>query len=379
MSRTPGGLAALGLALAVLCAGCDSIRPAGPSGGGFRPSGPAQAAEHDAQALERELDAQLGELTAYITDQERAACLDIWRDLRPLHQARIERGEYAKGEYEQRLVRRLNRLYESYTVTYLNPDDEDFGYENPRERVLASYAVSPGGALTPERGNRDLTGTDWAEPDFFALWQSMLDLLPEGAFDDFGRLTVFTDGPDETMAYVYALDDKGSRWEIALDPADSGDGEIFTETVLHEYFHYLSLNDRQVTYTTRQTVDTYNEAGMVSHPGSYLDDFYQRYWKDYLDDCLACPGDTYNFFLRHYDDFIDPYASTDPSEDICESFTFFVLRPKPVDVEDVWEEKLEFFYEYPELTEFRQFVRASLDLAEDEYYESDYYAEDAAA
>ena len=70
------------------------------------------------------------------------------------------------------------------------------------------------------------------------------------------------------LAYVTASDYRGSTWEIAVDPADAEDEGWFTETVLHEYCHYLTLNDEQVTYTDRQTTDTYNEAGMVSAPGS---------------------------------------------------------------------------------------------------------------
>ena len=369
MSRPGVRLAGLGLAL-VLLAGCDSIPGAAqaPGAGGFRPAG--QGGERTSE-MDRELDAQLGLLTDYITEEEREACMAVWETLRPIREARLEKGAYEKSEYELRLLRRLNRLYEDYTVQYLNPGGEDFGYEDPPQKLLAEYAIQPDGSLEPSRDNRDLTGTGYTEADFHAFWSDMLDLLPEGAFSDFTRLTLFTDGEAETMAYVYALDAKGTRWEIALDPADSGDGEMFTETVLHEYCHYLTLNAQQVDYTSKQTADTYNEYGMVSRAGSYIDDFYKAYWWDYLDDCLACPGDTWNFFLRHYDDFIDPYASTDPSEDICESFTFFVLRPRPVDVEDVWEEKLEFFYDYPELVEFRQSVRDSLGLDEDDYFEDE--------
>ena len=155
-----------------------------------------------------------------------------------------------------------------------------------------------------------------------------------------------------------------------MDPADAEDREYFVETVLHEYFHYLSLNDTQVIYTSEQTLDTYNEPGMVTLADSYLNDFYQEFWTGYLDDCLAC-DDTYNFFLRHCDDFITPYASTDPSEDICESFAFFVLRPRDFRAdEDVWSRKLDFFYQYPQLVAFREEVRGNLELAWGEYFES---------
>ena len=87
-------------------------------------------------------------------------------------------------------------------------------------------------------------------------------------------------------------------------------------------------------------METYCEAGMVSREGSYLDDFCQRFWTGYLDDRLA-DLDSYNFFLRHEEDFVSSYASTDPSEDISESFAFFVLWDVP-ESEAVWAEKLRF-------------------------------------
>lgn len=81
-------------------------------------------------------------------------------------------------------------------------------------------------------------------------------------------------------------------------------------------------------------METYCEAGMVSREGSYLDDFCQQFWTGYLDDRLA-DLDSYNFFLRHEEDFVSSYASTDPSEDISESFAFFVLWDVP-ESEAVW-------------------------------------------
>ena len=131
--------------------------------------------------------------------------------------------------------------------------------------------------------------------------------LPDGAWRDFSRFIVFTDGEDETLAYVTQADSAGERWEIAVDPADAEDSDWFIETVLHEYTHYLTLNAGQADYTSRQTGSTYNEEGMVTYADSYLNAFYQAFWADYLDDRLA-NMDTYNFFLRHEDDFVTDYA-----------------------------------------------------------------------
>lgn len=360
----------LGAALALLSmlAGCGGGAEPTPS-----PSAPAAEVTPEIQA---ELDAQLGLLTGYITEEERQAALELWLQIRPLREARLAAGQWAWRPRETTLLTELSALYDGYTIQYLGGDEAGFGYANPEQTTLISYSIGADGALIADPSTAgQLTG--WTEEELMVLWRDMTDLLPEGAFADFGRLTFFTDGPEETVAWVQAMDEPGDTWEIAVDPADAGDRRYFVETILHEYCHYLTLNSGQVTYTASQTVDTYNEYGMVAKQGSYIDDFYQAYWTDYLDDCLSC-GDTYNFFLRHYDDFVTAYASTDPSEDICEAFAFFVLRPRdPAADTAVWSQKLDFFYNYPELTAFRDQVRSGLGLAEDEWYEDRFPAADS--
>ena len=99
---------------------------------------------------------------------------------------------------------------------------------------------------------------------------------------------------------------------------------------------------------------------MVARSGSYLDDFYHAFWTDYLHDRLANP-DSYGFYLRHQADFVTDYASTDPSRDVRRaSPTLSCGTPREGNV--IWEEKLNFFYRYPELVEFRTQARARLGL-----------------
>ncbi len=341
--RLRPGVLALGLAL--LLAACA------PAAGGGLITGEQRAERRQA---ERELDAQLGRLAHILTPGDKGAARALWLELRPIRQNRLALGKYEKSSAEQRLLERLNALYDQYTVSYLGGDEEGWGYAWPEERTLGQYEIKTGGLIAPSRsGVRP-------EEDYQYLWDQMTGLLGTGAFDAFTRFTVFSDGEGETMAYVTALDADGKRWEIGVDPLDAGDGALFTETVLHEYAHYLTLNHEQAVYTRHQTVDTYNEPGMVCRAGSYLDDFVQRFWTGYLDDCLA-GGDTYNFCIRHWDDFVTGYASTDPSEDISECFTFFVLWDAQ-EGDKLWQEKLNFFYAYPELVELRAELRENLGL-----------------
>lgn len=334
---------------ALLCAGCVQTAPL---------PEPTSIPEQDGAAAL--LEVQLGLLRDRITDTERERALSLMERLYPLRQARLEAGDYEKSAEEERLIRQLNRLYERYTAKYLEDGGAWGPYESPPESVLAQYRISEGDiALSPDVPVRP--GGAWDLEDFHDLWAAMTAMLPPGAYDDFTRFTVFTDGTDNVLAYVIPADRRGDKWEIAVDPADAGDGEWFTETVLHEYCHYLTLNDEEVLYDEKPSVHVYCEPGITSRPGSYLDDFYQAFWTGYLDDLLAC-SDSWNFFLRHEDDFVTSYAATDPSEDIAESFTYFVVWEAP-EGDAVWEQKLNFFYRYPELAEFRIQVRECLGLS----------------
>ena len=53
------------------------------------------------------------------------------------------------------------------------------------------------------------------------------------------------------------------------------------------------------------------------------------------------------------------YAATNPGEDIAESWTHFVINDKPSG-DSIADQKVRFFYDYPELVELRDKIRARL-------------------
>lgn len=315
-----------------------------PGQGAPIPSSPAVQAEAGRLA-----DAQLGQLADRLTREEKDQVQTLLEELIPLRQDRARENRWELSAREQELVDQLHQLYEDFTQRYLEEPEEPKEDEEPP--TLAQYDVDKAGKLTPVEGDKD---------EYRALWDKVRSLLPEGSLDAFTRFTIFTDGAADILAYVAPANDEGTQWELAVDPEDAGDPVEFPETVYHEYGHYLTLNDKQVTYGAPQRYDCYGETDLVSNPDSYLNTFYQRFWQDYLDDRLADP-DSDSFYLRHADDFITSYAATSPSEDIAESFSFFVLYDKPEGT-SVWEQKQSFFYAYPELVAFRDQARARLGL-----------------
>lgn len=313
-----------------------------------RPAADAMAPDLQAEVA-RLTSIQLGQLAGRLNQMEKDQVQSLLEELVPLRQARAQEGRWELSPQEEELVNRLNQLYEDFTQRYLEETEEMEGEEGPP--ALAQYEIGPDGTLIPDKSD---------QAEYRALWDRVNELLPDGSLKPFTRFTIFTDGEAEILAYVVPADDSGARWELAVDPEDAGDPVGFTETVYHEYAHYLTLNDKQVAYGVPKRYDCYGENDLVSNPDSYLNAFYQRFWKDYLDDRLADP-ESFNFYLRHEDDFITSYAATSPSEDIAECFSYFVLYDKPTGA-SVWEQKQNFFYDYPELVAFRDQARARLGL-----------------
>jgi hypothetical protein len=56
---------------------------------------------------------------------------------------------------------------------------------------------------------------------------------------------------------------------------------------------------------------------------------------------------------------VTEYATASPSEDIAESWAFFILSPMP-DLSSIANEKLLFFYEYPNLVTLREQILTRL-------------------
>jgi len=102
---------------------------------------------------------------------------------------------------------------------------------------------------------------------------------------------------------------------------------------------------------------------------SYINQFYQRFWTDIIsewDEIQYIESDDKHYeqmtlFYEVYEDrFVSEYASTNVDEDIAESWTAFVLLEKPRDTTFISNQKILFFYEYPELIEMRNHIRNNL-------------------
>lgn len=319
-----------------------------------------------ASAYEEQLEAQLGLLNEHIPTDERKEALSLLEEINALKEERLKQGEYEKSEKETKLLKQLNEFYDSRTEMYLVEEDQYYEEEPvPEAETLAEYGVGHDGTLDPQGGRSISNECPWTDAQIREVWQQVMDILPEGSDKYFARLEIFTDGHEEMLAYVEQADDTGTLWTLAIDPSDYGDEELFVETIVHEFFHCVTMNDEQVLYTEKpnafEYTEEYSEGAYCIYPeGSFVADFYEIFWTDYIDDREIDMESEY-FYLRHEDDFVTDYAATMPTEDICESFAYFVLYEKD-DGGAVWQQKIDFFNDYPKLVEYRQEIRENLGM-----------------
>lgn len=216
------------------------------------------------------------------------------------------------------------------------------------------------------------------------IWEFTRRLLPNDILRaEVAQFVIFTDGVEETLAYVSPLDDNPDKWIFAVDIADvEAAGTLsnpeLVHTLVHELAHIITLENDQVPpdyeavalmqagsdeiSDTEYYCETYYPGEGCSLPHAYINVFFSRFWADIHDELPEDPDD-YDaldaFYERYADQFVTDYAATNPGEDIAESFTFFVLRDRPEEP-TIAADKVRFFYDYPELVQVRQTIRAAL-------------------
>lgn len=208
------------------------------------------------------------------------------------------------------------------------------------------------------------------------IWQYFAAIIPLENRTFLKEYIVFTDGKENYLASVAQSDSSAAEWVLSVDLMDAANPQDLTFTLVHEYGHLLTLNPDQVP-PSQEVFDnpeseaiyereanacaTYFPGEGCASPDSYLNQFIERFWggvyAEWLDVDQIMDEDEYyealnQFYTDHADEFVSDYAPTSPAEDIAETFSFFILEPKPGG-ETLAEQKILFFYEFPELVELR--------------------------
>ncbi len=186
------------------------------------------------------------------------------------------------------------------------------------------------------------------------IWNYFKALFPPEARPDLIQYVVYISSKSSGMFDHTAT----GEWILYYDLFNSQDAYELTETLVHEYGHYLTLNKTQQVPSLNE-ICRQKTVYRCPTPGSYLNLFYEKFWKDiYPEWYEANHGATGSdramekFYNKYQEKFINEYSSTHPIEDIAESWMYFVLAPTPAG-NTVPEQKIKFFYDFPELVQLR--------------------------
>lgn len=181
-------------------------------------------------------------------------------------------------------------------------------------------------------------------------------------------------------SFSAAVREQDATWWIYINLITFTSPSTVIESLTHEYGHILTLNKTQTINLPDEYGNLVNQekfdnmrfrcngrffsGNRCAIEGSYLHDFGNLFWTGQLyDDWVTVflqfdeEEDVYrsainDFYLKYPDQFVSDYAPTNPVEDIAESWTEFILRTRPVG-NSIADQKVLFFYEYPELVQTR--------------------------
>lgn len=209
------------------------------------------------------------------------------------------------------------------------------------------------------------------------IWKSIIQLLPHKYIERYvTTLNVISDGPEEILAGVLALDESNQKWSFEVDIEDYRtykNDEDYRHTLIHEFGHILTLNDTQVEPSDMkfQEGDRYLTNEGLAKPKSYIQSYTDQFWKGSLLDRwdriqrIKNEYKKYNAILSLYESnkshFWTDYAAESPEEDIAESWYYFIINDSPKG-DSVKNKKLIFFSHYEELNLMREEIRKKIGL-----------------
>jgi hypothetical protein len=245
--------------------------------------------------------------------------------------------------------------------------------------VLASYRIENGQLSAPQLSSNVPFSLSAYQQDTASqqkVWSYFTAIIPADKRSQLVEYIVSTDGKGNMLASVDQSSNHPESWALDVDIADAGRPKDLTFTLLHEFGHLLTLDSSQVTpdpalLANPDSIQAYQQetascpqflaSGGCSKPDSYLNQFFQAFWTKIFSEWSqvnATKGESNyadlltHFYRNHPTQFITPYASTSPEEDIAESWSYFVLTPKPAN-DSTAHAKVLFFYNYPELVDLR--------------------------
>ena len=232
--------------------------------------------------------------------------------------------------------------------------DHDHDHDSFGDETAAVFSVD-GDSITQTSGDADAART--AE----AIWSRFTKLIPA---DQRTMIVGFELMAEEGAGgYVYPDDNDPRKWHLGIAPGLNADEDF---VLIHEFAHLLTLQAKEVPPSFDDgSCPTYHTGEGCSLKGSTMADFVARFWPKAQQDEVFAAQEAEDwdaidaFYAEHRDDFVTDYATTNPAEDLAETFTIFVLEDRPTG-DTIADQKIQFLWADPDLVELREQIRAAM-------------------
>ncbi|MDB5225180.1 MAG: hypothetical protein JWL87_132 [Candidatus Adlerbacteria bacterium] len=210
-------------------------------------------------------------------------------------------------------------------------------------------------------------------PDEQKVWDIFAGIAGWDFIDKNIRQYITYKLPSPVLGFVARVNSKNPAFGLAINTnginfSNAAWKRDISITLVHEYAHLITLNSSQVDYKKINKLKC-RKANLYATNGdgctltdSYLSAFAQKFWTASAQKAAkdsATTGATDLYYAQNKNSFTTVYAATGPEEDIAEAFTDFVLRAKPTG-SLVKDQKILFFYQYPELVKLRDSIRSAI-------------------
>lgn len=227
-----------------------------------------------------------------------------------------------------------NRFLEGLTKILKNTSKREVPVDTDKEVELATFSVK----MDSVTSEKPLSKEDFDTYKMF--WDDFSFIIPLKYRYDINEFVVFEGS--WMQAYFLMTDlDYGKGWTFAINNVGFASAKLALETYIHEFSHLFSLRQGQINYFDDDaTCSSLYIDSLCIMPDSYLYAFYDA------------------FYVKHPvtskdSDFVSSYAKDSVTEDFSESFTSFVLSKKDESNQTLSNQKINFFYNYPEFVQMR--------------------------
>ena len=168
----------------------------------------------------------------------------------------------------------------------------------------------------------------------------------------------------EGSAGVSPLDDNKVHWDLWVNTSNGvfDEEDPLESTIAHELEHYLTLNYTQMSSADATCGDIRGTLEVCPTKSSIYNGFIQEFWVDIYDKSIWPDGDYNTYYDEHNNDFVTPYAVTNPGEDIAETFSEFIYKSEPIDLTNTKDKKIKYFWNFSELIKLRSEIRSNIGL-----------------